>query len=82
MTQWGGGLYVGAFTPGNQLTTATLSWNVYRGNRAGTRGGGFFCDDGANCTSEHEVYDGNCGGNILLDGGSEGAGRPAPSSIT
>ena len=29
-----------------------------------------FCDDGATCTSYHEVYDRNCGGNILLDSGS------------
>ncbi len=74
VTQWGGGLYIGAFTPGNQLTTATLAWNVYRGNRAGDAGGGFFCDDGATCIASHEIYDGNCGGNILLDGGSEGSG--------
>ena len=74
VTQWGGGLYVGAFTPGNQPTTATLAWNVYRGNRAGNAGGGFFCDDGATCFSEHEIYDKNCGGNILVDGGSNGSG--------
>ncbi len=74
VTQWGGGLYVGAFTPGNQPTTATLSHNVYRGNRAGNAGGGFFCDDGATCTASHEIYDGNCGGNILVDGGSRGSG--------
>jgi hypothetical protein len=74
VTQWGGGLYVGAYRPGNQPTTATLSWNVYRGNRAGNSGGGFFCDDGATCIAAHEVYDGNCGGNILVDGGAEGSG--------
>ena len=74
VTQWGAGLYVGAFTPGNQPTKATLAWNVYRGNRAGDGGGGFFCDDGANCESDHEVYYGNCGGNILVDGGSAGSG--------
>ena len=79
MTQWGGGLYVGAFTQGNQPTTATLAWNVYRGNRAGDGGGGFFCDDGAKCTSEHEVYYKNCGGNILVDGGANGSG---PTSAT
>ena len=74
VTQWGGGLYVGAFTAGNQPTTATLSWNVYRSNHAGNAGGGFFCDDGATCLSSHEVYDKNCGGNILLDGGPMGSG--------
>jgi Right handed beta helix region len=74
VTQWGGGLYVGAYTEGNQPTTATLAWNVYRGNRAGDSGGGFFCDDGAACIAAHEVYDGNCGGNILLDAGSVGSG--------
>ena len=74
VTQWGAGLYVGAFTPGNQPTTATLAWNFYRGNRAGDGGGGFFCDDGAKCTSEHEVYYRNCGGNILVDGGAGGSG--------
>ena len=74
VTQWGAGLYVGAFTPGNQPTTATLAWNFYRGNRAGDGGGGFFCDDGAKCTSAHEVYYRNCGGNILVDGGAGGSG--------
>ena len=72
VTQWGGGLYVGAFTQGNQPTTATMSRNVYRGNRAGD-GGGFFCDDGATCIASHEIYDKNCGGNILVDGGSGGS---------
>lgn len=73
VTGWGAGLYVGAFTPGGQITNATMRWNVYRGNKAGDSGGGFFCDDGASCVSEHEVYDGNCGGNVLVDGGSEGS---------
>ncbi|MGQ0672967.1 MAG: DUF1565 domain-containing protein [Hyphomicrobium sp.] len=74
VTQWGGGLYVGAYTPGNQPTTATMSWNVYRGNRAGNSGGGFFCDDGATCRSSHEVYEKNCGGNVMVDGGPGGSG--------
>ncbi len=74
VTQWGGGLYVGAYTPGNQPTTATLSHNIYRGNRAGDGGGGFFCDDGATCIASYETYDSNCGGNILLDGGAQGYG--------
>lgn len=74
VTQWGGGLYVGAYRPGNQPSTATMSWNVYRGNKAGNSGGGFFCDDGATCHSAHEVYAGNCGGNILVDGGAQGSG--------
>ncbi len=74
VTQWGGGLYVGADTGSGQKTTAILNWNVYRGNRAGNSGGGFFCDDGAQCTSAHEIYDGNCGGNILLDSGPEKIG--------
>ncbi len=67
---WGGGLYVGAEPP--QLTTARISWNLYRGNRAENSGGGFFCDDAATCNSDHEIFDGNCGGNILLDSGSGG----------
>ncbi len=74
VTQWGAGLYVGAYRPGGQPTDAVLSWNVYRDNRAGNGGGGMFCDDGAACASGHEVYDGNCGGNILLDSGGEGSG--------
>ena len=74
VTMWGGGLYIGAFTPGNQPTTATVARNVYRGNRAGDSGGGFFCDDGATCVSSHEVYDKNCGGNVLVDGGAGGSG--------
>jgi len=68
VTQWGGGLYVGAAISSQQTTSATLSWNYYRGNRAGNGGGGLFCDDGASCTSEHEIYDRNCGGNVFLDG--------------
>ena len=69
VTQWGGGLYIGAWTDGKQFTTANLNWNVYRDNRAGNGGGGMFCDDGATCNSYHEVYDRNCGSNILLDSG-------------
>jgi hypothetical protein len=70
VTQWGGGLYVGAWAEGGHFTNATMSWNVYRGNRAGNWGGGFFCDDGASCVSEHEIYDRNCGGNVYLDSGT------------
>jgi hypothetical protein len=70
VTQWGGGLYIGAWTEGKHFTTANLSWNVYRDNRAGNGGGGMFCDDGATCHSYHEVYDRNCGSNIYLDSGS------------
>lgn len=77
VTKWGGGLYVGAFTEGGQYTTATLAWNVYRGNKAGVAGGGLFCDDGAACTSYHEIYDRNCGGNIYLD---SGAGKSGPTT--
>ena len=73
-TGWGGGLYLGAFTGGGQFTNAKLRWNRYHGNRAGIRGGGLFCDDSATCLSEHEIYDGNCGGNIYLDGGPDGSG--------
>ena len=73
VTQWGGGLYVGAYTPGNQPTTATISNNVFRGNRAGDSGGGFFCDDGAVCNVTNDYYEKNCGGNVLLDGGSDGS---------
>jgi hypothetical protein len=79
VTQWGGGLYVGAYTEGNQPTTATLERNVYRGNRAGDSGGGFFCDDGATCIASNEIYDRNCGGNVLVDGGSKGSGPTTTS---
>jgi hypothetical protein len=72
VTGWGGALYVGAFTGGGQDTTAALDWNVYRDNRAGIYGGGFFCDDSAHCTSDHEIYQANCGGNIFLDCGPTG----------
>ena len=74
VTQWGGGLFIGAFTAGNQPTTATLSGNIYRANRAGNSGGGFFCDDGATCVASNEIYDKNCGGNIMVDGGPGGSG--------
>ena len=74
VTQWGAGLYIGAFTAGNQPTTATITRNVYRGNRAGNGGGGFFCDDGATCNASYELYEKNCGGNVLVDGGSNGSG--------
>lgn len=71
VTQWGAGLYVGGSQESKNYTTATLSWNIYRGNKAGNGGGGFFCDDGATCISEHEIFDGNCGGNVFVDGGYE-----------
>lgn len=70
VAQWGAGLYVSAYTEGGLSATARLSRNVYRGNRAGSAGGGFFCDGGAKCLSSHEVYDGNCGGNVFFDPGS------------
>ena len=70
MTQWGGGPLRRRRHGGGQFTTANLNWNVYRGNRAGNGGGGMFCDDGATCMSEHEIYDRNCGGNIYLDSGA------------
>ncbi len=73
VTAWGAGLYIGAFTGGGQQTTAHLSWNVYRDNRAAAAGGGFFCDDSARCISDHEVYEANCGGNIFLDSGPDDA---------
>ena len=82
VTQWGGGLYIGAWPEGKQFTTANLNWNVYRDNRAGNAGGGMFCDDGATCNSYHEVYDRNCGGNIFLDGGSDATARTSRASIT
>ncbi len=66
---WGGGLYVGSQPP--QRTDATMEWNVYRANRAGNSGGGFFCDDSAVCSADHELFDANCGGNVLLDSGFE-----------
>ena len=74
VTQWGAGLFVGAYTAGGQFTNATMKWNIYRGNKAGDSGGGFFCDEGATCVSEHELYVGNCGGNVLVDGGAGGSG--------
>ena len=79
VTGWGGGLYVGADTGGGKQTTAQLSWNVYRDNRAGIYGGGLFCDDSAHCISDHEVFDSNCGGNIYLDCGPDGAGPTVAS---
>jgi hypothetical protein len=74
VTGWGAGLYVGAFTGGGQHTSANLAWNLYQDNGAGIAGGGLFCDDSAKCLSDHEIYDGNCGGNIYLDSGPGGAG--------
>lgn len=81
VTQWGAGLYVGAWTDGKQFTTANLSWNVYRSNRAGNGGGGFFCDDGATCISEHEIFDRNCGGNVFVDGGLDSGATVARFSF-
>jgi hypothetical protein len=72
VTGWGAGLFVGANNGGGQHTTANLSWNVYRNNKAGINGGGLFCDDSATCLSEHDIYDGNCGGNVYVDAGPEG----------
>ena len=71
MTKWGAALYIGANTEGGETTAARLNWNIYRDNRAGLAGGGLFCDDGASCTSFHEIYVRNCGGNIYLDSGSK-----------
>jgi hypothetical protein len=70
VTGWGAGMIVAA--DGDTDTVATLSWNIYRNNRAGNTGGGFFCDDSAHCMSDHELYDGNCGGNVYVDCGPTG----------
>jgi hypothetical protein len=72
VTGWGGGLFVGSDPSADQHTTASLSWNVFRGNRAGNAGGGFFCDDGATCNSDHDLFDNNCGSNVFLDAAYEG----------
>ncbi len=69
VTAWGGGIYVGADVGAGINTVSTMSWNVYRGNKAGVSGGGFFCDDSATCNSDHDLFDKNCGGNIYLDSG-------------
>lgn len=69
VTAWGAGLYVGAYPSGGQTTVARQAWNVYIGNKAGVAGGGSFCDDSARCVSEHEIYLGNCGGNVYIDSG-------------
>jgi hypothetical protein len=69
VTKWGAGLFIGADVGSGQKTNAAMNWNVYRGNSAGIAGGGMFCDEGATCRSFHEIYDGNCGGNIYLDTG-------------
>jgi hypothetical protein len=72
VTGWGGGLFVGSDPSGDQHTTASLSWNVFRGNAAGNAGGGLFCDDGATCNSDHDLFDANCGSNVFLDSAYEG----------
>ena len=77
VTGWGGAVYVGA--DASTATTATLKWNIYRDNRAGGSGGGFFCDDSATCHSDHEVYDSNCGGNVYVD--CAPTGRPATIAV-
>jgi len=74
VAQRGAGLYLGAFTTGGQQTSATLARNVFRANRAAVAGGGLFCDDGATCSSEDELYESNCGGNILLGSGQPESG--------
>jgi hypothetical protein len=79
VTGWGGGLFVGSDPSADQHTTASLSWNVFRGNKAGNAGGGFFCDDGATCTSDHDLFDENCGSNVFLD--SAYAGGPTIASF-
>lgn len=75
VTGWGAGLYVGEEPAEGRVTAARLAWNIYVRNRAGNSGGGFFCDDGATCRSDHELFVGNCGGNVLLDSG----GKPTVS---
>src|SRR5207244_804888 len=41
------------------------------------------CDEGATCTNDNEIYDGNCGGNIYLDSGSpSGPTRARLNAIT
>jgi hypothetical protein len=72
VTGWGGGLFVGSDPSADQHTTADLSWNVFRKNKAGNAGGGMFCDDGATCNSDHDLFNANCGSNVFLDSAYEG----------
>ena len=66
---WGGGLLI--FGDDDTRTTVALSYNVYRNNRAPSRGGAVFVDDGANVKMEHElIYNnetGESGSAIYVD---------------
>jgi hypothetical protein len=63
----GGGVYIH-----QQGTVAHLSFNTYTANKAPAAGSGFFVDNGATATLDHELFYGNvCGGSggtaILVD---------------
>jgi len=57
---WGGAILI--FADDNTTTSVTLSHNVYRNNRAPSRGGAIFVDDGANVRMENELLYNNITG--------------------
>ncbi len=65
---WGGGVVVFG-----EETSATLSYNLFRGNYAPSAGGGVFIDDGASAILDHELIENNeCeergGAGVYVDG--------------
>ena len=57
---WGGALLI--FGDDDTETFVVLSYNVYHGNHAPSRGGAVFVDDGATVRMEHELLYGNTSG--------------------
>jgi hypothetical protein len=59
-------------SPRTSSSTTSSQVGAPASSSAGINGGGLFCDDSATCLSEHDIYDGNCGGNVYVDAGPEG----------
>ena len=81
VTQWGGGLYVGAYTARQSTDDGDARLeHLSRQPRRRCRRRHSSATTARHASASHEIYDSNCGGNILLDGGAAARARRAPRS--
>ena len=82
VTQWGAGLYLGAYVEGGQtdVSVARAATSI-AATAPATAAAACSATTERRASARDEVFEKNCGGNILLDGGPAARGRRSPSSI-
>jgi len=74
----GGGIIFGNYTSARSAR-GSMSYDIIYGNSAPSHGGGFFVDDGAMVTMDHELFFSNSaddGGGLYVDGGAVAGAAP------